>query len=320
MPRLTSNLPRDPRGRFTGNRASFSQTDDLDTAASTASTAAASTLDVAEASSSPNVPGGLPRAPSPPISSSTPDHLPTNFSLQGAECQHLLSRFSDDLSASLLPAPGLSFTSQLTSATAREEEQPTSATTPTQSSTTARPDTPPTPFRRIPSWPQIYSFDQPPPEQPDFDQPSSDSYDNAPIIPTLQPPNPTQAPSAYQTFTFPLNVLAPQATTNISTLAPQPTQPSTMAVTGPATMPPPQSRHTPSFTSEGGDSLDDFLCEYEELANSHRLMEQQKVDWVIRYVDHSQCDLWKSLDGYTASDWVNLCNELQGMYLETPLE
>ena len=66
--------------------------------------------------------------------------------------------------------------------------------------------------------------------------------------------------------------------------------------------------------------MDDFLCEYEELANGHRLMEQQKVDWVIRYVDRSQRDLWKSLDGYAASDWIDLCDELRGIYLETPLE
>jgi len=66
--------------------------------------------------------------------------------------------------------------------------------------------------------------------------------------------------------------------------------------------------------------LDDFLCKYKEIANGHGLTERQKVDWVIWYVDRSQCDLWKSLDGYMASDWVDLCNELQGMYLETPLE
>ncbi len=85
-------------------------------------------------------------------------------------------------------------------------------------------------------------------------------------------------------------------------------------------MPPPRSRHTLSFTGEGGDSLDNFLCKYEELANGHGLTEQQKVDWVIQYIDRSQRNLWKSLDSYMALDWVDLCNELQGMYLETPLE
>jgi|SRR6266851_4978385 len=93
-----------------------------------------------------------------------------------------------------------------------------------------------------------------------------------------------------------------------------------MAVTGPAAMPLPRSHHAPSFTGKEGDFLDDFLCEYEKLANGHGLMEQQKVDWVIQYIDCSQCDLWKSLDSYMASDWVDLCNELQGMYLETPLK
>jgi hypothetical protein len=39
-------------------------------------------------------------------------------------------------------------------------------------------------------------------------------------------------------------------------------------------MPPPHSRHAPSFFGKGGESLDDFLCEYEELANGHGLSEQ----------------------------------------------
>jgi hypothetical protein len=91
-------------------------------------------------------------------------------------------------------------------------------------------------------------------------------------------------------------------------------------VTGPAAMPSPCSDHAPSFSGEGGESLEDFLHEYEELAYGHGLTERQMVDWVIRYVHSSQQDLWKSLDGFMASDWNALCNELRGMYLETPLE
>jgi hypothetical protein len=85
-------------------------------------------------------------------------------------------------------------------------------------------------------------------------------------------------------------------------------------------MPPLHSRHAPSFSGEGGESLDDFLREYEELANGHGLSEQQKVDWVIRYVGHSQRDLWKSMEGYVVADWHDLCDELRETYLETPLE
>jgi hypothetical protein len=91
-------------------------------------------------------------------------------------------------------------------------------------------------------------------------------------------------------------------------------------VTGPAAMPSPRSDHAPSFSGEGSESLEDFLHEYEELAYGHGLTERQAVDWVIKYVHSSQRDLWKSLDGFVASNWNALCNELRGMYLETPLE
>jgi len=81
-------------------------------------------------------------------------------------------------------------------------------------------------------------------------------------------------------------------------------------VTGPTAMPSPCSDHVPSFSGEGGESLEDFLHEYEELAYSYGLTERQTVDWVIQYVHSSQRDLWKSLDGFTASNWNALCNKL----------
>jgi hypothetical protein len=169
MSELTSNQLRDTQGRYTSKRASI---DNLE--------AAASTFIIAVASSSPNVPRGLPHALSPPISGSTLDNFPTDFTIRGAEHRHLLSRFLDNLAMSSLPVPP-NITSQLTSATARKGEQSTSATTTTHLSTTARPDTLPMPIRRLPLWPQIYSFDQPLLEQPNFDQPSC--YDSTPIFP-----------------------------------------------------------------------------------------------------------------------------------------
>ena len=85
-------------------------------------------------------------------------------------------------------------------------------------------------------------------------------------------------------------------------------------------MPAALSHHAPYFSGEGGESLDNFLHEYEELADGHELTERQKVDWVIRYVARSQQDLWKSMEGFVISDWNDLCNELHGTYLEAPLE
>jgi hypothetical protein len=92
------------------------------------------------------------------------------------------------------------------------------------------------------------------------------------------------------------------------------------AVTGPAAMPAAHSHHAPYFSGEGGELLNDFLCEYEELADGHGLTERQKVDWVIRYMAYSQQDLWKSMEGFVVSNWSDLCNELCGTYLEAPLE
>jgi hypothetical protein len=50
------------------------------------------------------------------------------------------------------------------------------------------------------------------------------------------------------------------------------------AITGPTTMPAALSHHAPYFSGEGGESLNNFLHEYEELADGHRLTECQKVD------------------------------------------
>jgi len=84
-----------------------------------------------------------------------------------------------------------------------------------------------------------------------------------------------------------------QAPFNASAPATHPTTHYTRAttVTGPATMPSPCSYHAPFFSGEGGESLEDFLHKYEELAYGHGLMEHQMVDWVIWYVYSSQQDL-----------------------------
>jgi hypothetical protein len=92
------------------------------------------------------------------------------------------------------------------------------------------------------------------------------------------------------------------------------------AITGPTAMPAALSHHVPYFSGEGGESLDNFLRKYEELADGHGLTERQKVDWVIRYVARLQQDLWKSMEGFMISNWNDLCNELCGTYLKALLE
>ena len=61
--------------------------------------------------------------------------------------------------------------------------------------------------------------------------------------------------------------------------------------------------------------MEDFLEEYEELADKYRLTEQEKVETVIRYVHHSQCHVWKCLPGFLDCDWNDLHNDLCEEYV-----
>jgi hypothetical protein len=54
----------------------------------------------------------------------------------------------------------------------------------------------------------------------------------------------------------------------------------------------------PSFTGDINELIWDFIQEYEELANSCGLSDHQKVETIIQYIDPSQHNLWKSLEGY----------------------
>ena len=82
-------------------------------------------------------------------------------------------------------------------------------------------------------------------------------------------------------------------------------------------MPPPCSVTAPFFSGRVGDSLDEFLVEYDELADDRQLSEQQKCETVLRYISPSHRDLWKSLDAYTDGDWSKLCHDLEGIYAST---
>jgi len=81
-------------------------------------------------------------------------------------------------------------------------------------------------------------------------------------------------------------------------------------------MPSARSKTTPFFSGNIDNPIEDFLQEYEELANSYRLNSRQKVETVIRYVAQSQRDIWKSLEGYINRDWVDLCHDLRDEYVD----
>ncbi|KAH9988494.1 hypothetical protein BJV77DRAFT_949502 [Russula vinacea] len=82
-------------------------------------------------------------------------------------------------------------------------------------------------------------------------------------------------------------------------------------------MPPPRSHRTPYFSGWVSDPIEDFLTEYEELANSCSLSDQQKVETVIRYIPLPLRDLWKSLYGYLARDWIDLKLTIEEIYNNT---
>ncbi|KAN0102336.1 hypothetical protein V8E52_012048 [Russula decolorans] len=83
-------------------------------------------------------------------------------------------------------------------------------------------------------------------------------------------------------------------------------------------MPSRHSQHAPYFSSRHGDPIEDFLDEYEELANSHGLTSREKVKTIIRYISRSLRDLWESLDSYSARDWTDFRLALKKIHKATP--
>ncbi|KAH9010335.1 hypothetical protein EDB85DRAFT_2161436 [Lactarius pseudohatsudake] len=71
---------------------------------------------------------------------------------------------------------------------------------------------------------------------------------------------------------------------------------------GPAAMPSPRSKFAPYY-SGCADSFEDFVEEFEALAYDCALTDPQRVDMIIRYVDPSIREFWKSLNGYRSRDW-----------------
>jgi hypothetical protein len=82
-------------------------------------------------------------------------------------------------------------------------------------------------------------------------------------------------------------------------------------------MPVPRSHTAPYFSGQANDPLADFLHEYDTLANSYSLTNDQKVDTILRYVPSHVREFWKTLDGYINKDWTALKNMLESLYPDT---
>ena len=86
---------------------------------------------------------------------------------------------------------------------------------------------------------------------------------------------------------------------------------------GPITMPHPHSTRAPTYSGLVDNSIEDFLQEYEEFADSCGLTNRQKVEIITRYMMLDLREFWKSLNGYIASDWRDLKKELLRLYTGT---
>jgi hypothetical protein len=83
-------------------------------------------------------------------------------------------------------------------------------------------------------------------------------------------------------------------------------------LTGPAAMP--RATKTPNFDGATGEPIIEFLTDYNEIADTHYLTDQQKVEYILKYIPPSQKDLWRSLKGYTTGDWTTFSKELEKLY------
>jgi len=82
----------------------------------------------------------------------------------------------------------------------------------------------------------------------------------------------------------------------------------------------PQPTKTPFFAGMSDEPIADFLSDYGELADGHRLTDRQKVETVLRYIPYSLKDLWKSLPGYATGNWMTFKRELERLYPDMDAE
>ncbi len=87
---------------------------------------------------------------------------------------------------------------------------------------------------------------------------------------------------------------------------------------GPAAMPRPTK--TPFFAGLSDEPITEFLADYGELADGHKLTNKQKVETILRYVPHSLRDLWRSLPGFASGNWTVFSAELEKLYPDLDAE
>ncbi len=86
--------------------------------------------------------------------------------------------------------------------------------------------------------------------------------------------------------------------------------------TGLAAMPSPRLEYAPYY-SGCDDSFEDFLEEFKGQAYDCTLTDPQRVDVVIRYVDPSMHNFWRSLNGFCSHDWPLFQRSLINVFSST---
>src|SRR6266850_2016685 len=169
----------------------------------------------------------------------------------------------------------------------------------------ASPVDPSSPARFVP--PHCYAT-EPRLPCPDFNAPGSDESQPNTALDTafIEDSDENHHPPPHSRLSGPLPPL-PSSSQPIAAMS---------LTSGPATMPSARSKTAPFFSGNIDNPIEDFLQEYEELADSYRLNSRQKVETVIQYVAQSQRDIWKSLEGYINHDWVDLCCDLRDEYVD----
>ena len=107
---------------------------------------------------------------------------------------------------------------------------------------------------------------------------------------------------------------ARHAMTTTSVPNPSVSAPAKGAPTGIAAMPAGKSQRAPYFSGEVGESLSEFLREYEDLADGNGLTERQKVETILRYVPRSVRNFWADLPGYAPAKWSRFRAEIERFY------
>ncbi len=92
----------------------------------------------------------------------------------------------------------------------------------------------------------------------------------------------------------------------------------TYSVIGLAAMPCPTK--TLFFARLSDKPIADFLTDYGELADGHKLTSKQKVETILQYIPYSLRDLWQSLPSFASGNWMVFSVELEKLYPDLDVE